>query len=118
MRRSVIENVFKGSLFQSMYILIYIVKFAKEIPSIQLLDDDEEEEDDVTQSSNETISKETSNSASEGLLLLEKVLFNLFFLNKVQKKGKRKCHAENRGLQIRVHILSMYMFKTANDVCC
>jgi hypothetical protein len=54
-----------------MYILIYIVKFAKEIPSIQLL----HHEDGVIQSSNETISKkkerkrETTNSVSEGLLL-------------------------------------------------
>lgn len=39
-----------------MHILIYIVKFAKETTSIQLLDD----EDGVTQSSNETIERERS----------------------------------------------------------
>lgn len=55
-----------------MYILNDMVKFAQESPSIQLLHHDD---DGVIQSSNETISKEASDSASEGLLLLGKVLF-------------------------------------------
>ena len=54
-----------------MYILNDMVKFAQESPSIQLLHHD----DGVIQSSNETISKEASDSASEGLLLVGKVLF-------------------------------------------
>lgn len=61
-----------------MYILIDMVKFAQEIPSIQHLDDDDD--DGVIQSSNETISKEVSDSASEELLLSGKVLFNFVFL--------------------------------------
>lgn len=62
-----------------MYILIDMVKFAQEIPSIQHLDDDDADDDGVIQSSNETISKEVSDSASEELLLMGKVLFNFVF---------------------------------------
>jgi hypothetical protein len=98
-----------------MHILIYIVKFAKETTSIQLLDD----EDGVTQSSNETIYrvKRSPTVQVNGCCYWKRCCLICFFLNKVKKKAKKNVVLRTEDCRLE-YILSMYMIKTANDACC